>query len=126
MKSRKSWRQRGERTAERKQQAWNTDRSSKLGSECKEARRVRRESVQPGFHVAASSKKKVKTLHLLGSCFIIPGIDYSCLIYVSERFPSRRTFHSVCKWCARSGGAKEPDDHSSDIFTSSSTEEDAE
>ena len=41
----------------KRQQAWNTDRSSKLGNEPKEARRLLRESLQPGFYIATSSKK---------------------------------------------------------------------
>ena len=49
----------------KKHQACNTDRSSKLGSGPNEARRVRRESLQPGFYVAASSKKKVTWDHPL-------------------------------------------------------------
>ena len=81
----------------KRQQAWNTDRSSKLGNEPKEARRLLRESLQPGFYIATSSKKKIKTLHLIGSCYMIPGIDYPSFSYAGERFPNRRTFHGVCK-----------------------------
>ena len=43
--------------------------------------------------------------------------------YAGEKFPSRRAFHGVCKWCARAEGAQEPDDHSSDTVTSSNTKE---
>ena len=54
---------------------------------------------------------------------MIPGIDYRSFTHAGKRFPSRRTFHSVCKWCARAEAAQEPDDHSSDTVPSSSTEE---
>ena len=107
----------------KRQQAWNTDRTTKLGADPQEARRHLRESLQPGFYVAISSKKKVKTLHLLGSCYMIPGIDYPSFTYAGEKFPNKRTFHGVCKWCARDEGAQDPGDHSSDTVTSSSTEE---
>ena len=106
-----------------RQQAWNTDRSTKLGNEPKEARRLLRESLQPGFHIATSSKKRIKMLHLLGSCYMIAGIDYPSFTYAGERFPNRRTFHGVCKRCARDEGAQDPGGHSSDTVTSSSTED---
>ena len=49
---------------------------------------------------------------------MILGTDYSTFSYAGERFPSRRSFHNVSKWCA-----KEPDDHSSHTVTPSSTDE---
>ena len=52
----------------RKQQAWNVDRTSMLGSDLRETRRSLRESLQPVFYVAASSKKNIQTLHLLECC----------------------------------------------------------
>ena len=42
----------------KRQQAWNTDRSSKLGNEPKEARRLLRESLQPGFYIATKLEEK--------------------------------------------------------------------
>ena len=80
-------------------------------------RRLLRESLQPSFYIATSSKKRIKTLHLLGSSYMIPGIDYPSFTYAGERFPNRRTFHGVCKWCARDEGAQDPDGHSSDTVT---------
>ena len=53
----------------------------------------------------------IKTLHLFGSCYMIPEIDYPSFTYAGERFPSRRAFHGVCKWCARDEGAQDPGDH---------------
>ena len=50
----------------RKQQAWNVDRTSKLGNNPREARKALSESLQQGFYIATRSKKNVKTLHLLG------------------------------------------------------------
>ena len=52
----------------KRQQAWNTDRCTKLG-------------LQPGFYIATSSKKRIKTLHVHGSCYIIAGIDYPSFTY---------------------------------------------
>ena len=57
-----------------KQQEWNTDWTLKLGSNPREARKNIRESFQPGFFLATSSKRIVKTLHLLGACYMIPGV----------------------------------------------------
>ena len=54
---------------------------------------------------------------------MIPGMDYPTLSCAGESFPSRRSFHDVCKWCARAAQAQETDNHSSDTLTSSSTDE---
>ena len=75
------------------QQAWNTDRTTRLGADPKEARRHLRESLQPGFYVAISSKKRVKTLHLLGSCYMILGIDYPS--FTTQEKSSQTSVHSM-------------------------------
>ena len=106
-----------------KQQEWNTDRTLKLGSNPREAWKNLRESFQPGFYIAIGSKRSVKTLHLLGACYMIPGVDYPVYSYAGESFSSKRLFHGICKWCARAEGARAPTDHSSDTVTSSSTDE---
>ena len=108
---------------QRKQQAWNRDRTLKLGSNPREARKNLRESFQPGFYIATSSKRRVKTLHLLGACYMIPGVDYPVYSYAGETFPSKRLFHGICMWCARADEARAATDHSSDTVTSSSTDE---
>ena len=62
-------------------------------------------------------------LHLLGACYMLPGVDYPVYSCAGESFPSKRLFHGVCKWCARAEEARAPTDHSSDTVTSSSTDE---
>ena len=108
---------------QRKQQTWNRDRTLKLGSNPREARKNLRESFQAGFYIATSSKRRVKTLHLLGACYMIRGVDYPVYSYAGETFPSKRLFHGICKWCARADEACAATDRSSDTVTSSSTDE---
>ena len=53
---------------------------------------VEKETLQQGFYIATSLKKNQESITL------------------SPSRPSRHASHSVCKWCARAGGAQEPDD----------------
>ena len=122
MRSRRSWQPQEGRTVERDNRLEHTTDLRSWEKRDPRKRAVSSERVCGGL-LRCHSKKKVKTLHLLGSCYMIPGIDCRSFTFAGKRFPSRRTFHSVCKWCARAEAAQEPDDHSSDTVTSSSTEE---
>ena len=115
MRLRRSWQQRKGRTDEGDSKlGMPTDLRSWEASPKKHADSS--ESLQAGFYNAASSKKNIKTLHLLGSC-------HMTFTFARERLPSRRTFDGVCGWRARDERARDPGDHSSDTVTSSSTEE---
>ena len=107
--------------ARRKQQAWNVERTEKLGAEPRGVRRKLRESMDQGFYVAVSSKKQVRTLHLLGACYMIPTMDYNVCTFQGTRMPSRRLFDQVCKWCAKSGQVQQKDGGSSDCGTNTSS-----
>ena len=56
----------------------------------------------------------MKTLHKLGSCCMIPNIDYMRLAW-----PSKKVCEVVCKWCSKASGM----DDNSGSNTSSSTED---
>ena len=114
----------------KKQQAWNVERTAKLGSNPKEHRKQLRESLDQGFYVAVavSSKKKIRTLHLLGKCYMLPSLDYSTYSFLGPHLPSRNLYDQTCKWCAKSGDMNQKSPGSSDCgtATSSSTEDEQE
>ena len=55
---------------------YDVHRLSVLGSSPKEARSRIRAALEPGFYICRSDKKKVRTLHQLGRCYLLPGVDY--------------------------------------------------
>ena len=56
-----------------KQQSWNRGRSEVLGDEHKKARIAIRAEVEPGYCISSSGKKRIKVLHRLGQCYMLPG-----------------------------------------------------
>ena len=79
-----------------------------------------------GFYVAVSSKKKIRTLHLLGQCYLLPTLDYTTFSFLGPRLPSRNLYDQTCKWCAKSGDMNQKSQDSIDCgtATSSSTDDD--
>ena len=60
-----------------KQRKGNAEaRIATLGENPKEARTALRSQLEPGYYVCLSGKKKIKTLHQLGKCYLFPGVDY--------------------------------------------------
>ena len=55
---------------------YDVHRLSVLGSSPKEARSRIPAALEPGFYICRSDKKKVRTLHQLGRCYLLPGVDY--------------------------------------------------
>ena len=104
-------------------QAWNAERTKRLGealgTDTKTARERVRLTMEPGFYVAVSSKRKFRILHHLGSCCMLPGLDF----HLGTSMPRRDHFEQICKRCAKAGTAAR-DDASSGTDTSSSTDAD--
>ena len=105
-----------------KQQAWNRERTQWLGTDPKEARAKLRAELEPGFYVSTSGKRNIRTLHQLGLCYMLPGVDYMKYTYVGSALPSASDFDNVCKWCAKSPGFDGTEHVSSATDTSSSSE----
>ena len=103
------------------QQAWNRERTEKLGSDPKEVRATLRAELEPGFYISTAGKKGIRTLHRLVQCYMIPGMDYMRFSYAGSILPSTSDFDMVCKWCSKSGGFV-GDHNSSDTNTSSSSD----
>ena len=108
--------------AREKQQAWNRERTRKLGDNPRACRAELRDSLQPGFYISSSSKKGIRTLHRLGQCHRVPGLDYMQYEYAGSSMPNSDAFDQTCSWCAKSVGF----DTISGTDTSSSTEDVAE
>ena len=102
-----------------KRQAWNKEKTKKLGSDPKKYRAELRTSLQPGFYVSISPKKRIRTVHRLGQCYLIPGLDYVRYEYLGASMPDPAMFDLTCKWCAKGVGF----DASSGTDTSSSSED---
>ena len=75
----RSWRQRDRQTYGRDSKLGTLTDLRSLAMSPKRREDSSERALQPGFYIAISSKKRIKTLHLLGSCYMIPGIDYPSL-----------------------------------------------
>ena len=96
-------------------------RTQELGQDPRARREAIRSTLHPGFYLCYSGKRSVRTLHKLGACYALPGIDYVKFEYVGTDFPSG-SFDVICKLRARKDVEKQVDD-SDHAFTSSSTDE---
>ena len=109
------------KVSKEKQQAWNRERTEKLGSDPNEVRATLRAELEPGFYISTAGKKGIRTLHRLGQCYMIPGMDYMRFSYAGTILPSTSDFDMVCKWCSKSAGFV-GDQNTSDTNTLSSSD----
>ena len=56
------------------------------------------------FVVSISSKRRVRRLHQVGSCWMTPGVDYKDFQVLGQGAPSAEQFDQFCKLCWRDGG----------------------
>ena len=69
-----------------------------------------------------SGKKRIRTLHRLGACYQIPGVDYLEYAFHGKAMPRVEEFDCICKLCARKGIRKQADDSSQTATSSSSSD----
>ena len=83
----------------RRTKRFKADRSRtvSLGSDPKAVRIL---LLQKVFTCLCKARKEVITLHLLGTCFRVPGLDYVMFEYAGNTMPNQSKFDNVCKWCA--------------------------
>ena len=74
-------------------------RAAASGDDPREQRKILRAGLDPGFYIAVSAKKGRRTLHKLGSCFMVPGIDYFRYSYVGPTQPASSRYDAICKSC---------------------------
>ena len=77
-----------------------------LGANPREARNLIRAEMPQGFYTCISGKKKFRTLHRLGDCFSIPGIDYADCVFHGKEVPPRSAYDSVCRLCSKKSSPK--------------------
>ena len=70
-------------------------RTATLGENPKEARAALRSQLEPGYFVCLSGKKKIKTLHQLGTCYLLPGVDYLDYSYHGVALPRISTHDCI-------------------------------
>ena len=76
------------------------EKMKKLGGTPKQRREQIRATLQPGFYVSESGKTRMRILHQLGACWMVPGVDYFSFVHHGTVAPFPETFTKVCKWCA--------------------------
>ena len=96
-------------------------RTETLGPSPKEARARIREELESGFYVCRSGKKKVKTLHQLGRCYLLPGVDYLDFSFLGKAMPRNSEYDCVCRLCAREG-VRDGGNSSATVSSSSSSD----
>ena len=97
-------------------------KSESLGLNPKEARERARAQLQNGYYISTSGRNSTRVLHRLGSCYMVPGIDYPRYAFSGAQMPKQGDFDSICKLCSRKGAGITNGD--SDVTqTSSSSEE---
>ena len=96
-------------------------RSEALGSNPKVARERARAKLQSGYYVSTSGRN-VKVLHRLGSCYMVPGIDYPRYVYTGRAMPGPAAYDLVCKRCSKKGTEAVRDDSDGTQTSSSTTE----
>ena len=53
------------------------------------------------YVVAIRARSKVRTLHLVGSCWRRPGVDYASYVSYGATLPDPSTYHAACGNCFR-------------------------
>ena len=66
----------------------------------KEQRVQALQELPKGFYVCTAGRRKIKRLHLLHQCWMVPGVDYFAYSYVGKSMPPQTDFDEVCKMCA--------------------------
>ena len=82
-----------------------------------------RDTLKPGFYLCRSGKKRIRTVHRLGDCFALPGVDYFDYDYLGLAMPKRTDYDVVCGLCSRKD-AQHVRTGSSASQSSSSTDQD--
>ena len=99
-------------------------RMSVFGKSPKEARPKIRAELEAGFCTYRSGKKKVRTLHQLGRCYLLPGVDYLDCSFPGKVMPQSAGYNGVCRRCARDG-VRDEGDSSATVSSSSSSDDKA-
>ena len=64
-------------------------KSESLGLNPKEARERARAQLQNGYYISTSGGNSTRVLHRLGSCYMVPGIDYPRYAFSGTQMPKQ-------------------------------------
>ncbi len=89
--------------------------------------------VPEGYVISISAKKRLRRLHLMGACHMLPGLDYTNYVVVGDKCPSNDQYDDYCRHCWRGEAQPKPEETASgdsqysvgSATESSSTESDA-
>ena len=109
-----------ERPAKKKRGGHAQVKTECLGENPKARRAAIRSTLQPGYYICLSGKRRIRTLHRLGACYALPDVDYLEYVYSGTTLPATAEFDTVCKLCARKD-VTNPDEQTDASATSSSS-----
>ena len=102
---------------ERPDKRCKAEKIKKLGGAPKQRREQSSATLRPGYYVCESGKTRMRILHQLGACWMVPGVDYFSFVDHGSVAPSPETYTKVCKWCASKATTKESDESDSSSST---------
>ena len=97
-------------TPERPDKRHRAEKIKKLGGTPQQRREQIRAFLLPGYYVCESGKTRIRILHQLGACWMVPGVDCFSFVHHGLVASSPEAKTKVCKWCAAKVGTKESDD----------------
>ena len=79
---------------ERPDKRCKAEKTKKLGGTPKQRReQIRATPLRPGYYVCESGKTRMRILHQLGSCWMVPGVDYFSFVHHGTRRPFSRNLY---------------------------------
>ena len=78
-------------------------RMSVLWKSPKKARASIRAALEHGFYIRCSGKMVLRSLHQLGKCYLLPGVDVMNYTFAGNALPKKAEYDNVCRLCARVG-----------------------
>ena len=78
----------------------------------KEQRAEALEELPRGFYVCIAGRRKIRRLHLLRSCWMVPRVDFFVYAFLGAVMPQPGEYDEICKICSKSKGSdrrRQPD-----------------
>ena len=82
---------------------YDVHRMSVLWKSPKEARASIRAAREPGFYISSSGMRKLRSLHQLGKCYILPGVVVMNYMFAGNALSKKAEYDNVCRLCASVG-----------------------
>ena len=98
-------------------------RTELLDSNPAQRRSEIRSTMTLGFCISLSGIRKIKTLHLFGTCLMVPKNDYFTISFAGPSMPGWSDFDNMCTLCSNRGVCAEAEDTNNDQGSSSKADE---